>query len=348
MPPKVTLIWLNFNSMHIKPLIEESLAALAAINYPNRDIILVDNGSTDGSFELIEDFAASNSKAGQGQLRVVRNEQNLGFVGGMNSGFRARDKDSTYCALVNNDAVIRPDSVNLLVGEMEKDPRLGAVQGVVSNIDGTRVDSAGGIIDELLAPRFLFDGEPLKDFGPMDVSFVEGTFPIYRIEAIESFLKGNIFIQEGDFYYLEDILNGLMLWNRGYRCATFPFQVARHHRKATITKYASSIHMDYYLWRNRNALLAMTDSRYRGRVERALEKAVVFVYKVQGKGDRASDISRGLAEGDVLGETLRAKYGFNIQLSKCPLVKLWDAGVNSRLLMKLVRSKFNLWRIPYV
>jgi GT2 family glycosyltransferase len=348
MDNKVSLIWLNYNSMHIRPLIEESLRALANLGGTDHEIVLVDNGSTDGSYEFIRDLMPRMPGTGSVDVKIVRNSKNEGFVGGMNAGFRARDPESRYCMLVNNDAVVTPDSVDLLVGEMEKDRSIGAAQGVVSNLDNTLVDSAGSMIDELLIPRFLFDGEPIRNFEPRKVAFVEGTYPIYRISALESFLKGNIFIPEGKYYFLEDILNGLMLWNEGYSCMVFPYRVARHYRRATIKRYSSSQHMDYHLWKNRSALLKLTDSRYKGKVESALEKLVIAIYMGSGKKERAMEIARAMADGSVLGEQLVSRYGFHIVLRRCPLVRLSDVRVDFRFVRKLVRSRFDLWRIPYV
>jgi len=56
--PKVSIIWLNHNSMRILPLVLQSLESIASVDYPSNrfELIVVDNGSTDGSFEKVREF----------------------------------------------------------------------------------------------------------------------------------------------------------------------------------------------------------------------------------------------------------------------------------------------------
>jgi len=56
--PKVSIIWLNHNSMKILPLVLQSLESIASIDYPSDryELIVVDNGSTDGSLRRLRSF----------------------------------------------------------------------------------------------------------------------------------------------------------------------------------------------------------------------------------------------------------------------------------------------------
>ena len=75
--PKVSIIILNWNSYEVT---RDCLASLEKIDYPNREVVLVDNGSVDGSPDrLAREFPA---------VRLIRNERNLGFAGGNNVGMR--------------------------------------------------------------------------------------------------------------------------------------------------------------------------------------------------------------------------------------------------------------------
>lgn len=96
-----------------------SLRAIADLDYPNDryELIVVDNGSTDGSFEKIREFLDKTSGS---RKKIIRLDDNLGFAGGCNVGYRERDKESKYVLLVNNDAIPMRNSLKDLVDYAEK------------------------------------------------------------------------------------------------------------------------------------------------------------------------------------------------------------------------------------
>ena len=59
--PKVSVLWLNYNSMHVIKTTRDSLQSLARPNYPNFELIIVDNNSSDGSRKAIEKYIQSGS-----------------------------------------------------------------------------------------------------------------------------------------------------------------------------------------------------------------------------------------------------------------------------------------------
>jgi len=92
MQPKVSIIWLNYNSARFLSLALRSLKSLFDLDYDNYEIIIVDNASTDGSFEAIKDFA-ERLKPSSVRVRFVRSDRNRGYSGGMNLGWLARILD---------------------------------------------------------------------------------------------------------------------------------------------------------------------------------------------------------------------------------------------------------------
>ena len=113
--PRVSIIVLNWNGKHDTV---ECLESLSHISYPNYEVIVVDNGSTDGS---VEQF-----KARYPEIEVIENQENLGFAEGNNVGIRAAlQEDTAYVLLLNNDTIVDPQFLDELVDVAERDSRVG-------------------------------------------------------------------------------------------------------------------------------------------------------------------------------------------------------------------------------
>jgi len=129
-PPRVRVVVLNWNSVWFS---RRCLAALEATDYPAEclELVLVDNASVDGSLELLR-YEFPN-------VRVIANEQNLGFAEGCNRAMRDLAQVDAV-ALVNNDAVPEPGWLWPLVEGLQSDPTVGAVAaGLVLEPEFTRV-----------------------------------------------------------------------------------------------------------------------------------------------------------------------------------------------------------------
>jgi GT2 family glycosyltransferase len=140
MLPKVSIIILNWNQYQDT---RECLLSLGKIDYPNYKIILVDNGSCDGSIDKIEKEFPRHV--------YIRNYKNLGFTGGNNVGIkRALAEGAEYVLLLNNDTEVKPDFLSVMVAAAEKDIRIGVVGPKIYYYDRPDVIwFAGGKINPL-------------------------------------------------------------------------------------------------------------------------------------------------------------------------------------------------------
>ena len=94
--PKVAIIILNWNGL--KDTIE-CLESVKKIDYPNYEIIVVDNASVDGSPEKLKELFPD--------ITLIRNKENLGYAGGNNVGIRyALKNNAEYIFVLNNDTVV--------------------------------------------------------------------------------------------------------------------------------------------------------------------------------------------------------------------------------------------------
>ena len=124
-PPLVSIIIVNWNG---KADTLECLASLAADVYPNKEIIVVDNGSGDDSVAVIRGAFPA--------VRVIEAGENLGFTGGNNVGLRdALARRPDYIYFLNNDTISQPDAVSELVVAAEQNPAFGLLAPVAHYFD---------------------------------------------------------------------------------------------------------------------------------------------------------------------------------------------------------------------
>ena len=192
------------------------LDAVAAQVHAPTQTVLVDNGSTDGSLELVRERYPT--------VRVLGLEHNAGFAAAANRGIEAADADAV--ALVNTDVVLAPDWLARMCAALEGDAGVAAVAcKMVDLADPGRLYDAGDILrrDGVCEQRGRFH----RDDGRYDAA--EETFAacagaaLYRRAAVRA-VGG---FDERFFAYLEDVDLGLRLRLAGWRCRYEP-AVARH------------------------------------------------------------------------------------------------------------------------
>src|ERR1041385_1636497 len=133
--PRVSIVILNWNSDQVTL---DCLLSLQKIDYPNFEMVVVDNGSVDGSpAKLLEKVP---------EIRLIQNPTNLGFAGGCNVGMRdALHRGTDYILLLNNDTIVAPDFLSQLVRIAESDEKIGAASPKVLFFDHPdRLNYAGG------------------------------------------------------------------------------------------------------------------------------------------------------------------------------------------------------------
>lgn len=113
------------------------LESLGRVEWPGVGVLIVDNGSTDGSREILEQRFP--------QFPLLPVQENRGYAGGNNLGIRYwLDRGKDYIALINNDVVVRSDFLAPLVSALESDRRLGLVGPLILRRDEpNQIQSAG-------------------------------------------------------------------------------------------------------------------------------------------------------------------------------------------------------------
>jgi len=124
--PKVSVITITYNNLDYNKAFLDSILTKTA--YANYEVIIVDNLSTDGTREWLQEVKELNDP----RIKVILNDKNSGFAGGNNIGIRAADGD--YILLLNNDTLVTRGWMTAMVKHAENDPEVGMVGAVTNSI----------------------------------------------------------------------------------------------------------------------------------------------------------------------------------------------------------------------
>jgi GT2 family glycosyltransferase len=200
------------------------------INQPF-EVVVVDNGSNDGSPEMV------TSEWGDDPLvRVVPNRENRGFCAANNQGFAASNTE--FVALLNNDAEADPGWLQALASAFEGRPDVGmAASKILVHEDPQRIDKVGHLIYPDGQNRGRGTGE--LDRGQYDgveeVLWPDGCAAMYRRSMLDQIKLDQIGGFDEDFFaYGDDAELGLRARIAGWKCLYIPSAVVRHHRGATL------------------------------------------------------------------------------------------------------------------
>jgi GT2 family glycosyltransferase len=232
-----SLVIPNWNG---KDLLERFVPSwLAAIaNHPGSEIVIVDNGSTDGSADWI--------RANYPQITLLALEKNLGFGGGSNAGFRAATNE--VVVLLNSDMRVEPDFLRPLLDGFT-DASVFAVSCQIFLGDKTKRREETG-----LTQAWWQDGG-LRVTHREDAA-VETLFPCFYGGGGSCAYDRAKFLALGGFdellapFYLEDTDLGYLGWKRGWKSLYQPASVVHHEHRGTIGKNFTSEYIQSVLQKN--------------------------------------------------------------------------------------------------
>lgn len=220
-----------------RELLRECLESFEDREYEPLELVVVDNGSTDGSLEMLR------SEFPHVELVEVPSDAGMGRVN--NAGLERASGD-VLAFFFNNDEVIRPGWIRRLVEALQDDPDLGVVSGLRLRYDDPEtIDAAGAVVDGLGRTEDL-SGQPrevLDDTELRSVDYVE--VPVFERELWEEIGP----IDETYEFYSEDADFCLRAKERGYDVAVVPDAVTLHRRGGS--RGGRSAEFLYYRHRNR-------------------------------------------------------------------------------------------------
>jgi GT2 family glycosyltransferase len=250
--PHVVVIILNWNGLADTL---ECLESLACLDYPNHKVVVVDNGSVDGSVLVIRGRFPG--------VTIIENGENLGYAGGNNVGLRyALAQGAEYALLLNNDTVVDPAFLHILVDAAEADPTVGIVGPTIYYHERPGVIwSAGGAIDwQRGSTRMVgLDERDEGQFGQVSrtVDFVTGCAILVRRAVLEQ--AG--LLDERFFAYYEESEWCVRASRAGFKIIHIPLAHIWH--RISPAAQADSPLVHYYMTRNRLLFLKATGAGLR-------------------------------------------------------------------------------------
>jgi GT2 family glycosyltransferase len=246
--PHVSIILLNWNQPEFTL---DCLKSLEKVDYPAFDVIVVDNGSKDGSPAQIRQAFPD--------VTLIENPTNLGFAGGNNVGVkRALANGADYLLLLNNDTEVAPNLLRSLVDVGESDPRIGALGPKIYYFDHQNVIwSGGGAVDRFGEPKHLRENQ--VDTGQPDrvedVDYVTGCAFMVKRAVVEKVGA----LDDRFFIYFEETEWCSRIKRAGFRIVYAP--QARMWHKISMVQRTTSRRYLYLMTRNRLLYLRLTGAK---------------------------------------------------------------------------------------
>lgn len=209
-------------------------------------IIVVDNGSVDGSLDLLSKYDS---------VEVIARDKNYGYTGGVNPGFeRAIELGLDYAAPFNNDAVADKDWLKHLVKTLDEHPEVGIATCKILNQDGTAIDSTGDYytIWGLPYPRGRGETNLTKYDDQVKIFAASGGASLYRV----SMLKRIGLLDQAFFAYYEDVDLSFRAQLAGWKVRFVPKSIVYHKISVTSGKikgfatYQTVKNLPWLFWKN--------------------------------------------------------------------------------------------------
>ena len=241
--PKVSVIILNYNGARF---IQHCLDTVFASHYPNFEVIIADNCSTDSSFDLIETYNNNEQR-----LKCVRFSQNWGFACGNNR--IAEISLGRYLMFLNMDTEVDENWLEQIVNIFESDEHVGIVQSRIRQMQAPRIlQSAGYYMDWLGIIHVRGEGEEERgQYNLVDEIFGATGAAI----AVRADLFKEIGGFDNDYFcYFEETDLCWRTWLMGYTVVFAPLSIVYHYGGGGSDHTINSKHKNIYLFfRNRMA-----------------------------------------------------------------------------------------------
>lgn len=271
----VTVQIVTYNSSND---IEECLNAVRQQSYPIKEIIVIDNASTDGTADRLRAYFEQTKVS---NVRFVPNPTNTGFAPAHNQGICMTQSD--YVLVLNPDVLLGTEYVERLVEVMERRPEMGSSTGLlILKSSPDIVDSTGLSMNGIWRASDRGAGEPANEWRESGEVFgVSGAAAMYRRAMIDELSIAGEFFDEDFFAYKEDVdvawRANLLGW-KAYYCAEALATHERGWKKGS--RHSQPLFIRQFSYINRYKMIYKNLSGYRW--IKSLPK--LLAYELAGNG----------------------------------------------------------------
>lgn len=220
--PKVCISILTYNS---EQNIKNCLKSVFDQIYKDFEVIVVDNNSTDGTVEEVKKFS---------QVKIILNEENLGFAQGHNQAIRQSKSKYIFC--LNDDVVLEPDYLEKLVNFLDKNSNIASAQGKLLRLTkkgkSDIIDSLGLKVFKSHKVVEIASGKKNNQFDFKEIFGVSGAAALYRKKSLEQIKFEDEYFDKDFFMYKEDVDLAYRLRWAGWSAWFLSGAIAYHKRTA--------------------------------------------------------------------------------------------------------------------
>jgi len=290
---------------------KNSLKSLYRISIP-LELIIIDNASTDGSFEEISSYL-DGLKERDFRVKVIGLGRNLGYTGGNNIGYLNSDPEARYIAFVNNDIMICEGSLEYIISYLDMHRDIGIAQGIIYDVNKKEVDNAGFMCTETLL-NVPVKTPPEK---PLYITYASGSYMVVRRELISSLVVP--FDWDG-FMYFDDMPLGFKVWSMKFKVVSLPVEAGRHVGGAS--GGVTSEKTIYYMYRGFGIMIEVSNTRFRRQLKSLFMKNLPIKHGLRNTR-LLNAAMRGFMDGLLLGVEKR-KRGYLLDIYSAPLITRYN------------------------
>jgi len=214
--PDLTVIIPNYNGKHF---LKDCFDSLNLQNHIFK-VIVVDNGSDDGSANFI--------KENYPEFSVLENKENLGFAKAVNQGINASETE--YIFLLNNDVKLKENCISNLIDCIKEDEDIFAVASKMIQYGRDKIDDAGDEYTLLGWTKKVGENKPSNQYNNRKEVFSAcAGAALYRQKILDKIG----YFDENFFAYMEDVDISYRARIHGFKCIYCPQAVVYHHASGT-------------------------------------------------------------------------------------------------------------------
>lgn len=228
--PLASIIILNYNGADV---VIKCMQTVLDTDYPNFEVIFVDNNSTDGSYEsIVSQFGTDR------RLILVKNDVNKGFAEGNNVGLNYAK--GSYITLLNNDTEVERNWLTEVIRVAESEKKIGIIQSKIFFWYNRDVlESAGAFIDKC---GYGFERGLIKNSKDLynrveEIFYANGAAVTIKRKSLERMSSGKNELFDPDFFFAyEDVDLSWRMRLAGYKTVIAPCSIVYHRRSTTTSR----------------------------------------------------------------------------------------------------------------